>query len=616
MSAQVGMSAPTPAAAPAGGVPGAPGPAGQQGGGVFGALFSQQTAPAKPMATAEGGDSLPQQGEGLPVSEAATEAAGDQVVADGVATVGAGQQEGGETVALPAEAVAQPSSGVVDQADIAGQQSIAKAVGDMVASIQAGQAVSDSNPGSNAAPSVDELLAAAKNQISDVARQSVESTAVLANDTAKQGAQVVGQVPEAAVQRAVATEVRNTVVDPASGVAGTAALESKVKADAVAAAVHQVVAQKAGVDAAKTPAVAGDVPVSSGVEVKVGAEAQSAVVAVAQGTTVNGAAVDVDGAVVSSQAAGSAAPDADGDGLLTAKVSPELASAQSVAGQEKVVSRAEVTQPGSSLAEASNASRAEQRATESSAAADQVTQLRQPAQQAAAQSAAQDVAPKADLDLELLKQQGRIIDGRGQGAQVMEAVADKVAALDSASSGNSGSKSDQSAGQSFAQQLSQTAQAQSQQVKGGQDPHLMQMQQGLRPGGQGWGSAVGERVVWLAGQNNKVAEIQLDPPELGQLQVRVQVSNDQVSLSFNSPHASVRDALEQSMPRLREMFAEQGLQLSDSSVSDQQQGGREDSQRQLAGEGQGYGGSDGSSEGAAATTAVSGRGVSLVDYYA
>ena len=36
-----------------------------------------------------------------------------------------------------------------------------------------------------------------------------------------------------------------------------------------------------------------------------------------------------------------------------------------------------------------------------------------------------------------------------------------------------------------------------------------------------WPSAMGNQVVWLASQNNKVAEIQLDPPELGSLQVKV-----------------------------------------------------------------------------------------------
>jgi flagellar hook-length control protein FliK len=83
-----------------------------------------------------------------------------------------------------------------------------------------------------------------------------------------------------------------------------------------------------------------------------------------------------------------------------------------------------------------------------------------------------------------------------------------------------------------------------------------------------WGQAVGERVLWLAAQNISAAEIRLDPPELGPMQVRVSVNQDQVNVSFVSPHPVVRDVLDQQLNRLREMFAEQGLNLGDVDVSD------------------------------------------------
>ena len=132
-----------------------------------------------------------------------------------------------------------------------------------------------------------------------------------------------------------------------------------------------------------------------------------------------------------------------------------------------------------------------------------------------------------------------------------------------------------------------------------------------------WNNALGERAVLIATQNSRVAEIQLDPPELGSLNVRVQINQDQVSLSFTSPHAHVRDAVEQSLPRLREMFAEQGLALNESSVSDQQQNDRqrEGVDERYAGDRQrGYGSGEQVDEGEQlrARTAT----VSLVDYYA
>jgi hypothetical protein len=91
---------------------------------------------------------------------------------------------------------------------------------------------------------------------------------------------------------------------------------------------------------------------------------------------------------------------------------------------------------------------------------------------------------------------------------------------------------------------------------------------GLSPGNAAWGQAISERVLLMTAGSLQLAEIRLDPPELGTLHVRLQLNQDQASLSFTSPHAQVRDALEQQMPRLREMLAEQGLNLESSSVAD------------------------------------------------
>lgn len=90
-------------------------------------------------------------------------------------------------------------------------------------------------------------------------------------------------------------------------------------------------------------------------------------------------------------------------------------------------------------------------------------------------------------------------------------------------------------------------------------------------GQPGWGQAVGERVLMMAAKNLQAAEIQLDPPELGQLQVRVVMSHDQASVSFVSPQQSVREALDESAQRLRDMFESEGVELTDVEVSDQSQ---------------------------------------------
>ena len=86
-----------------------------------------------------------------------------------------------------------------------------------------------------------------------------------------------------------------------------------------------------------------------------------------------------------------------------------------------------------------------------------------------------------------------------------------------------------------------------------------------------WAGMVAERSAMMAAQKLSFAELQLDPPELGPLQVRVQVQNDQVSVSFVSGNAGVREALDQTATRLRELCDQQGLNLVDVDVSDHSQ---------------------------------------------
>jgi flagellar hook-length control protein FliK len=53
------------------------------------------------------------------------------------------------------------------------------------------------------------------------------------------------------------------------------------------------------------------------------------------------------------------------------------------------------------------------------------------------------------------------------------------------------------------------------------------------------------------------------------MEVRIDLTKDQAQVTFLSPHAGVRDALEGQMQRLREMFTQQGMNLMDVNVSDQ-----------------------------------------------
>jgi flagellar hook-length control protein FliK len=85
-------------------------------------------------------------------------------------------------------------------------------------------------------------------------------------------------------------------------------------------------------------------------------------------------------------------------------------------------------------------------------------------------------------------------------------------------------------------------------------------------GSSAWGEALGDKMVWMSGQGNQVAELRLDPPHLGPLEVRLTMNNDQASAVFVSHHPAVREAIESAMPRLREMLADNGIMLGNTMV--------------------------------------------------
>jgi flagellar hook-length control protein FliK len=84
-----------------------------------------------------------------------------------------------------------------------------------------------------------------------------------------------------------------------------------------------------------------------------------------------------------------------------------------------------------------------------------------------------------------------------------------------------------------------------------------------------WGNQLGDGVRWMAQQNIQMADIRLNPPDMGLLEVRIQMNADQANVTFSSPHAAVRDAIEQALPRLRDMLGNTGIQLGDVNVSQQ-----------------------------------------------
>jgi flagellar hook-length control protein FliK len=84
-----------------------------------------------------------------------------------------------------------------------------------------------------------------------------------------------------------------------------------------------------------------------------------------------------------------------------------------------------------------------------------------------------------------------------------------------------------------------------------------------------WTQDFGSRVVWLAKNDQQVAQININPPQLGPIQITISINGDQTSAAFASPHPEVRQAIQDSLPQLREMLSNAGISLGQANVGTQ-----------------------------------------------
>ncbi len=130
-----------------------------------------------------------------------------------------------------------------------------------------------------------------------------------------------------------------------------------------------------------------------------------------------------------------------------------------------------------------------------------------------------------------------------------------------------------------------------------------------------WGEEIAKRISIMSTQEVQTARIQLDPPEMGALEVKIKMQNDHISVAFTSGNQQVREALEAQSPRLREMLEQQGVNLTDVNVSDQskqQAGGQGEGEQALQSEHA----SNGSDQEIDEVKSVKLQSDSLVDYFA
>ncbi len=110
----------------------------------------------------------------------------------------------------------------------------------------------------------------------------------------------------------------------------------------------------------------------------------------------------------------------------------------------------------------------------------------------------------------------------------------------------------------------------------------------LKLAGQEAPAELHQKVNVMLAEKLQQAEIQLDPLGLGKMKIQIQIGADsQANVHFVVQHGQTREMLEQSMPRLREMLAGQGIQLGQTQVQQQSQQQQQQQQGQPTFTGQG-----------------------------
>mgnify|MGYP002700260522 FL=1 len=82
--------------------------------------------------------------------------------------------------------------------------------------------------------------------------------------------------------------------------------------------------------------------------------------------------------------------------------------------------------------------------------------------------------------------------------------------------------------------------------------------------------AVKDKVMVMINQKIQQVEIQLDPPEMGNIHVRVNLQNEQAAVQFIVQNQQAKEALEQNMGKLRDMLAENGVDVGDANIEQRQ----------------------------------------------
>lgn len=92
-----------------------------------------------------------------------------------------------------------------------------------------------------------------------------------------------------------------------------------------------------------------------------------------------------------------------------------------------------------------------------------------------------------------------------------------------------------------------------------------------------------DRVMVQIQHKLQTAEVQLHPEDMGSMQIKLNLQQDQLSVQFVVQQGAAKEALEQQMPRLRELLEQQGIALTEGQVEQRQSGGQQEQRQSRSG---------------------------------
>lgn len=99
-------------------------------------------------------------------------------------------------------------------------------------------------------------------------------------------------------------------------------------------------------------------------------------------------------------------------------------------------------------------------------------------------------------------------------------------------------------------------------------------------GSNEWQQTISQHITLLTRQGQQSAELRLHPEDLGQVQITLKLDDNQAQLQMVSGHSHVRAALEAALPVLRTQLAENGIELTQSSISSENFNGQQQASSQ------------------------------------